>query len=294
MIMNTDRIDEPDRRLYQELCSVMDSYQQVIELLCVYHSLKQAARLLIFSEKKLKELCLMLSSHHLEHALQDYRLKLVKECDKCNFSNKGRIVRLNDPEGCFIVYVARHITSARRAKRLERFNNTHFGRILGYPACCTDFYLKNSRLLPENHEPSIRTLWTLKQYPFVNNRFLRYTDNTILSHFPCNLECRESENLGFEIYRLIERYDQPKAHSLKREMSSLVIYTENDGILYTPDYSYSPDGTITYMNLQSTCENTDLADHFKRNKYIKAESINIFQAGDRRFEGGEVLLAMFR
>jgi len=293
MIMNTDAKDELNHQLYQELCSVMSSYQQVIELLCVYHSLKQTARLVIFSEKKLKELYLLLSSHHLEHAIQDYKLQPVKERDKCNFTNKGQIVELNESEGCFIVYVAGHITFAQRAKRLERLNNTHFGRILGYPACCTDFYLKESNLKPENDEFCIRSLWKLKQYPFVNNRFLRYLDITILSHFLCNLECRESENLGFEIYRLIKRYDPIKAQSFKREMSSLVIYTENDGILHTPDYSFFPDGTITYMNLKSTWEETDLTDHFKRNKYIKAQSYNIFETGGRLFEGGEVLLAMF-
>jgi len=286
--------EEVNPDLYRQLCFSMRFDENVFEILCVYHSIKQVARLIIFSERDLKELYHLLESHRMAYALQDYKIKMELENDKCQYTNKGRLIPLSERQGGFIVYVSRHITFAQRAKRLERLNNTHFGKILGYPSCCIDFYLTELHREPENHEFSIKSPWELRQYPFVNNRFLRYLDLTILSHFLCRLGCRESEQIGRESYALIERYDPDKAETLRRELSSLVIYTRNDGVLYTPDYSLSAGGVIRYENLKSTEKDTDLSLHFKRNNSIKAESYCTFEAGGRLFEGGEALVAMFR
>jgi|GEM_PF-1505605 len=285
---------ELNRDLYRELCFSMRFNENIFEILYVYHSIKQAARLIVFSDRDLKELSHLLKSHRLAYAIQDYKVKVELENDKCRYTNRGLLIPLSERHGSFIVYISRHITFAERAKRLERLNNTHFGKILGYPSCCIDFYLAELKREPENHEFSIKSPWELRQYPFVNNQFLRYLDKVILSHFLCSPGCGESEEIGRERFALIERYDPDKAQTLRQELSSLVIYTKNDGLLYTPDYSLSADGVIGYENLKSTEKDTDLSMHFKRNNSIRAKSYCTFEAGGRLFEGGEALVAMFR
>jgi len=152
----------------------------------------------------------------------------IKKLDNGDYSNKGEIVSLNK-EGKCVFYVAKDSELAKKAKRLEAENDhLNLGLALGYPKCCCDFFENNKEdFASKNNDLLPASLAGSKGYifPFYNNIAARYFDYTLLHHFPCNLNCKESLELAKKYLDVIEKEDFKIASQIKENLLHTVIHT---------------------------------------------------------------------
>ena len=61
------------------------------------------------------------------------------------------------------------------------------------------------------------------EFPYANNILLKEKDISLLSHFPCNLNCEFSEKIGLSNFDLLYAYDKEFALFLKEKLSVTII-----------------------------------------------------------------------
>ncbi len=137
---------------------------------------------------------------------------LLEDKDKV-FSNKGiRIDETDSRSGMFFIYLSKDEQKALFASYAELTNNHHeLGRLLGYPACCIEFFCQNFNENNTNLELSATNPWT--------NLSLREKDDVLLSHFPCSSECVESIKLAQKYFEIIRNADSERAKELVISMN---------------------------------------------------------------------------
>ena len=128
--------------------------------------------------------------------------------DETSFSDKGIKISSDDPRsGMYFVYISKNEREGWLASYYELINDTdELGRLLGYPNCCIDFFVK--RFTPDN--PNLQ----LKPTNMFTNLTKRSQDAVLISHFPCSSECLQSINLGQKFLWIIAREDQQRSEEL--------------------------------------------------------------------------------
>ena len=81
-----------------------------------------------------------------------------------------------------------------------------FGQVMGYPECCLDFgrYLCNDNEDPNNFgfkNPAIESLKKSKEFAWQLNVF----SHSILSHYPCNLNCQRSIKYVNKLLKIVNK-----------------------------------------------------------------------------------------
>lgn len=188
--------------------------------------------LLFGSKSKAQEIVLLLQNakevvrqgfseqelHRVEQFCQKNDLHLIKSnfkvlfADEGIYSNKGiRIPEDDKRPGMYFVYISKDEQKAWLASYYELMqNHQDLGLVLGYPACCVDFFCKNFKENNTNlqHSPS---------HPHTNLS-RREHDLVILSHFPCRSECQESIKLGEKYLQAIYVADKERARELLTQL----------------------------------------------------------------------------
>ena len=139
------------------------------------------------------------------------KLTLVKSkfkvllADEEAYSNKGiRIENTDQRKGMYFVYISKDEKAAWLASYQELVgNDSELGQILGYPACCVDFFCK--RFSDDN--PNLQ----LKPINAFTNLTKRNQDCVLLSHFPCSSSCEESIELAKKYGVIISSIDSARA-----------------------------------------------------------------------------------
>jgi len=286
MIINT--------ALYQNLKMILDSDQARFEILFVYHGLKHCCRIIINS-KILQELEHTCIENGLFLEIQDFKIVSIKDNTKGDFSNRYKKVAMDEAYGKYIVYISKSLKNSRNAKQYEKRNDVlNFGKILSYPECCIEFYIeKFEEQSKKQLDFIIPVLNRLSQFPFVNNRCLRYFGTTILSHFICDFECKKSKDLGEAYLELIKKYDLSLGKKYERMLKSFILFTEYDGIFYSTDYSFdNKKNEIHYNNINGTQKN-EMYDLLNTNDSIKCWSHDKFKIDGQIFNKGASLI-MFK
>lgn len=137
-------------------------------------------------------------------------------------------------------------------------NNEHqtMGKLLGYPECCSKCF--NNYFPDQNSEWTgkkianyfIERLKNFKIYHFYTNRLLRFSEYcSLLYHFPCELDCKESIEIAERRYNILNQVDSSKADKMKNNLSSVILfeidkdadgfYEEVTNVVYIPDYEYN-------------------------------------------------------
>ena len=155
----------------------------------------------------------------IEKFCEKNNLTLVKSkfkvllADETSYSNKGIRIKWDDKrEGMFFVYISKDEKEAWLASYYELMNNNRdFGRILGYPTCCVNFFCNR---FSENN-PNLE----LKPINLFTNLSKRNDDHVILSHFPCSSECVESIELAKTYLDLILEKDKARAYEIVNNLS---------------------------------------------------------------------------
>ena len=167
-----------------------------LEIFLLLNNLKPVVRHGFYNNelKKVEEFC---KKNNLFLVKSKFKVNLA---ENNNFSNKGLQASLTDPNAMSFVYISKDELSANKAAYFE-ITQDHFslGLVLGYPKCCSFFFQQQYPIrskLDNDYELPVLKNSTGDSFPFQNNIFLRHKDYCLLSHFPCNLNCEKSIELG--------------------------------------------------------------------------------------------------
>ncbi len=128
--------------------------------------------------------------------------------DENHYTNKGlRMPETDTREGMYFAYISKDETNAYRASYYELLSNhRELGLLLGYPACCVDFFCRAFSAAHPNPEIHSSSPYT--------NLSKRHEDCVLLSHFPCRAACGESIALAKRCFRLLQEIEPERAEQL--------------------------------------------------------------------------------
>ncbi len=233
--------------MISSLRRIFGSYSKAQEMLFLLHGLKAVVRQGFYGEEMpaVEGFC---KSHSL--FLVKSRFKVILDGEK-NFTNKGwRIpetepragmyneghcplsnVLRNIPEDktisinyfcppLYFVYISQDEEKAYLASYYELTNNHRgLGLLLGYPACCVDYFCRN--FSEQNTNPEILSV-NSSGFPenWYTNLSRRHEDYVIISHFPCRADCAESITLGKSFFALLQQKEPERAKELWESLSA--------------------------------------------------------------------------
>ncbi|MBW3003109.1 DUF483 domain-containing protein [Candidatus Woesearchaeota archaeon] len=200
--------------MFVKLMDIFGTKTRALEMLAVYNDVKPVARLGFYDDEipRALEFC---EKNGLTMLLSDFKVLLT---DKYRgYSDKGVAVTLDDPnDGMLFAYISKDPEKAKQAKLFEKEGDQYnLGLALGYPLCCVEFFVKNweerSKLDNDYTEPCVNNS-VGASFPFHNNFFMREQDTTLLFHFPCTLNCKESQKLAKLHLELLRKADSKLAY----------------------------------------------------------------------------------
>lgn len=225
--------------------------------------------------------------------LSDHKMVSNPVAVKGSYVNTCRRVPTDSQEGKYVVFLSKKRLDAQLAKQhYADSNHRRLGLILGYPECCAEFFCRHvEEASKKDMDFILFALGDVKAHEFYTNRAIRYFGTSLISHFPCCLDCQESVSIAKRrLESLQQHFPQIAAHFVQ-ELRSMVLYTEEQGIFYSTEYAVEGD-RIRFNNLRGTV--TDGLYHdLKRENEVTVESFDRIFVGARRIEGGAGIL-LFR
>lgn len=195
--------------LIKKLALTFGSRAKAQEILLVKQGVKDVVRQGFYPAEleKVEEFC---TQNNLYLVKSNFKVIIADEGD---YSNKGlRISEQDKRPGMYFVYISQHEEKAWLAAYHEMMNDHRaLGLLLGYPACCVDFFLAHFKESHTNLEqPSQNPFTVISQ---------RSQDYVLLSHFPCTAACAGSTALGKRYYETIRKLDKSWAEELMSALS---------------------------------------------------------------------------
>ncbi len=167
----------------KELALIFGSKTKAQEIIFLLNEAKEVVRQGFYDSElyKVNKFCKENNIH-----LVKSKFKVLFADDEGNYSNKGlRIPETDSREGIHFVYFSKDEQKAWLAAYYELMeNDLELGLLLGYPECCVKYFLKSFSENNPNPEQ-------IGNNPYTNIS-KRHQDIVLISHFPCNPECKES------------------------------------------------------------------------------------------------------
>jgi len=254
-----------------------------LEILYVVQNAKPCARIMVY-EDELDKVRDFLTKNKLNYIISNF--KVIKQTLQSDFySDKSIKIQKNAPEkGHFLVYISKNMEVAEKAKLAEE-KNQHYGLglILGYPACCCEFFEKNFD--DNDSDLTLKTLRNSKGYvfPFCTNIAARHFDVALLSHFPHSFDCKESIEIAKKNLDIINKHSNKLAVMFSEIFKGVVIYTIDEGIFLLRRYEKINDEVI-YSNILSTTK-SKLYFLLNSNNKLKIIDKNNFIVNDVNIHG---------
>jgi len=277
--------------MIQQLQHIFHSLIKSLEVFYVLKGKKPCARILVF-EGELGKALNFLDDKGISACVSDF--KVIKENAQSEFySDKSIKIPKNDArKGCFFVYLSKDEEKAEKAKLAEEDNNHRgIGESLGYPKCCCDFFEKNF-----SKDAADLTLKVLDdsegcQFPFYNNIAARHFDVALLSHFPHSFNCAASSEIAKSSLELIRKENGQLADTFSRILSSVVVYSSNEGIFLLRKYE-KIGGEIAYGDVLTTTK-SKLYYLLSSNKKLKINGKNNFTVSGINIKGMQYGVMVF-
>lgn len=269
------------------------SLLDALQVLYVLEDVKRVTRISLH-ESKLNQAEEFLNNNGCFVEKSDFKIIPKTDANKGNYANVATRVETNSAmEGKLHIYISKRREHASLAKMYEAVSNDlSFGRLLGYPECCSQFFVKH-KFKQANKQldfilPAVRSF---KLFPFYNNYAIRYFGITLINHFPCSLDCQKTAEQGRIRLQIIKKYSQQIADEFERELKSMVIYTEDQGVFYTPDYAIEG-GVLVYNNIRKTTSN-QLYQLLSKCNGIKVKEFNHFHIAECEMKGEDIAIMIF-
>lgn len=244
---------------------IFGSVIKALEIIYVIEGVKPAARIMVKDDE----------FDNIKNFLKEYKLDIIKsefkikKDDAGDYSDKGSKIGLNE-KGYYFSYIAKTKDVAKKLKRLERFDNhVELGMALGYPRCCCEFFERN--FLSESQNKNDFTLDTLREsdgyeFPSYNNIAARHFDISLLNHFPCSFNCRESIKIAEKNLGVIKKCSNEWHDIFKGILNSAVLYTEN-GVFLLREFKLE-NNKLFFNNIMASTNN-ELYEKLKKANFIE-------------------------
>ena len=239
--------------MIQKLRQIFHSITKSLEILYVMENAKPCARIMVF-EEELSSVSEFLKNNSLFCSFSDF--KVIKQNIQSDFySDKSFKIDKNDSRnGHFFVYISKDKKIAAQAKIAEKEDNhKELGLLLGYPACCCDFFAGNF-----NDKNTDLTLKSLKnsngfEFSFYNNIAARHFDVSLLSHFPHSFHCKPSMQIAKNNLSIIKKSLPQLPEQFMKTLQSAVVYTNEEGIFLLRNFE-KENNEIIYGDVISTAK----------------------------------------
>ncbi len=259
---------------------IFGSVIKSLELVYVIEDAKPAARIMVNDEifDKVKD---FLNKYKLHVTKSDFK---VRKDDAGDYSDKGSKIDVNE-KGYYFMYLSKSKEKAEKAKKLEAENDhINLGMTLGYPKCCCEFFNKNFEIESKNKNDF--TLTTLREsenykFPFYNNIAARHFDISLLNHFPCNFNCKESMKIAEKNLKIIKKYSNEWGLIVEGILRSSVLYTR-DCVFLLRDFKLD-NNKLFYKNIMSNVSN-ELYRKLKDADFIEIIDKNRIKIGDEEIK----------
>ena len=272
--------------MIDELRKTFGNYTRSLEILYLLNNIKKIARLDAneIELEKIKEFC---NKEKLHLEISDFKVVKISDEGKGKYANTVKRAPLNRlGDGLYHIYISKDETRVKFLKFLENKNDDGaVGRLLGYPKCCVDFFMKNKekqqKLQNDYILPALNNSEGFK-FPFYNNYAARYFDVTLLSHFPHSFHCEESIKIAKSNLQCIKKYSEDLANKFEIALKSPLLYTENNGIFVFNDYKLN-NNILEFNEVKSTVNN-ELLNLLNKSKKIEIIDKNKIKINDKTIE----------
>ena len=186
--------------LIQSLIELTNSHMKAQELFLLLNNIKPLIRHGYYEHElpQIEQFC-----HQHSLLLVKSPFKVLLDDNNNQFTNRGLRLPVTDPRsGLFFIYISKDEKTAHLALLSELQNNHHqLGHLLGYPTCCINFFTTNFSDQHTNPQHPPTNPWT--------NLTKRQQDICLLSHFPCQSNCKESIALA-KLYFEVLNAEEPE------------------------------------------------------------------------------------
>ena len=128
-------------------------------------------------------------------------------------------------QGC----LTRTYKDSQRFKEADSKNDHRtIGRMLGYPDCCIDYFI---RTFPIDPCPIWMDLeGKVRGYPEANG-LLRYFGPKIVAHLSCSPTCRATKEIGKTWFKVMQEIDKDLANELYRLLAGPITWNSYHGVV---------------------------------------------------------------
>jgi hypothetical protein len=194
--------------MIKDLSLIFGSKTKAQEVLFLQNKLKKVVRQGFYEDElpRVEKYC---ETHDISLVKSKFKVLLA---DETAYSNKGIRIKGEDKRpGMYFVYMSMDDKDSWLASYYELMSNdADLGRLLGYPACCVDFFCKRF----SDNNPNLE----LRPSNLFTNISKRNQDEVLLSHFPCSSECEESIKLAKSYLDLLIKVDKPRGEELWKNL----------------------------------------------------------------------------
>ena len=169
--------------------TIFGSWMKALEFLQVVNGTKLCMRTAL-SDEEIPRISALCQQYSLYIEFAQFKVKIMDSEQK--FSHKG-ITIPKDQEGLTFSYIAQEEKIAALAKLYEQRNDSkNLGKILGYPRCCIQFFCEHEeeKAKSDFDFTSLCMKRGIKYWEL--NISKRDQDISLISHFPCSMDCKES------------------------------------------------------------------------------------------------------
>lgn len=124
-----------------------------------------------------------------------------------------------------------------------------FGKALGYPRCCRDFFQKrNHWYFYNNYYESYRN--TIDKPNYLSNGLLRNTSFSLIPHIPCSFNCKASVEYATKNSLLISEESQEYVREIERHLQTPILCLSELKI-YRFDGYFISENVVKYQSLSA-------------------------------------------
>ncbi len=144
------------------------------------------------------------------------------------FSHQHKPVKPGEPYYWYGSLTKTYEDGLEFKKANEESDHRAYGRFLGYPECCSEYFTEN---FSKNYDP----IWLDREgevegYP-ENNQMLRYFGARITSHFSCSPTCEKTREIGKKWFEVMSDFDKDLAGELYDLLSSEITWDSYHGVV---------------------------------------------------------------
>ena len=270
--------------MLEEMQAIFGSTIKALDVLYVIEGIKPVSRIMVREEDH-KNITKLLGKNNLCHKTSNFK---IEKTDKTAYSDKGvKIPLKSEKKGSYFLYISKSKEKANKAKNLEeKEKHKELGIELGYPECCSEFFNENFPTeSKKNNDYVFPALDNSKGFifPFYTNIAARHLDLNLISHFPCNFNCKASIEIAKTNLNCIKKYSDEIGRIIRGMLKGAIIYTKERELFLLRNHKLK-ENILFYSSIISNTNN-ELAINLKQNKSIEIINKNHIKIGNKELKG---------